>query len=211
MSPGMLARAYPIANLVSRPQVRRLYALDDAQHATADEGFADVYEMSAGTAAELYALIDRAQIPIWIDGGWAVDALLGEQTRPHEDLDIVVQTSDLPEILKLYASAGIVAAGEDYALPWNFLLRDDSSIQVDIHAIWFTKTGIPMYGPTDKAVEYPDLSGRGAIAGLPVKCSTAQSIVEGRTGFTLRERDVHDVALLCARFGIPMPDEYSLR
>jgi len=87
----------------------------------------------------------------------------------------------------------------------------DSSIQVDIHAIWFTKTGIPMYGPTDKAVEYPDLSGRGAIAGLPVKCTTAQSIVEGRTGFTLRGRDVHDVALLCARFGIPMPDDYSRR
>jgi len=30
-------------------------------------------------------------IEIWLDGGWGVDALLGEQTRPHEDLDIVVE------------------------------------------------------------------------------------------------------------------------
>jgi len=30
-------------------------------------------------------------IEIWLDGGWGVDALLGEQTRPHKDLDIVVE------------------------------------------------------------------------------------------------------------------------
>jgi lincosamide nucleotidyltransferase A/C/D/E len=35
------------------------------------------------------ALVDRLQlfentgIEVWLDGGWAVDALLGEQTRPE--------------------------------------------------------------------------------------------------------------------------------
>jgi lincosamide nucleotidyltransferase A/C/D/E len=30
-------------------------------------------------------------IRVWLDGGWAVDASLGSQTRPHSDLDIVIE------------------------------------------------------------------------------------------------------------------------
>lgn len=36
----------------------------------------------------LYTALHELGIQIWIDGGWGVDALLGEQTRPHQDLDI---------------------------------------------------------------------------------------------------------------------------
>jgi lincosamide nucleotidyltransferase A/C/D/E len=32
----------------------------------------------------------------WTDGGWGVDALLGEHIRPHSDLDIAVKLDDLP-------------------------------------------------------------------------------------------------------------------
>ena len=39
-------------------------------------------------------LTDDAGIDVWLDGGWGVDALLGEQTRPHQDLDIALQTAD---------------------------------------------------------------------------------------------------------------------
>lgn len=28
---------------------------------------------------------------VWLDGGWGVDALLGRQTRPHDDMDIVIE------------------------------------------------------------------------------------------------------------------------
>jgi hypothetical protein len=28
---------------------------------------------------------------IWLDGGWGVDALVGEQTREHEDLNLIVR------------------------------------------------------------------------------------------------------------------------
>lgn len=30
---------------------------------------------------------EAASLPYWIDGGWGVDALLGEQTKQHSDLD----------------------------------------------------------------------------------------------------------------------------
>jgi lincosamide nucleotidyltransferase A/C/D/E len=31
----------------------------------------------------------------WLDGGWGVDALLDEQTRPHADVDLVVDVAGL--------------------------------------------------------------------------------------------------------------------
>ena len=33
--------------------------------------------------------LQAAGVPAWLDGGWCVDALLGEQTRRHDDLDLV--------------------------------------------------------------------------------------------------------------------------
>lgn len=40
-------------------------------------------------------LAEGLGVRIWLDGGWAVDARLGRQTRRHADLDIVVEQRDL--------------------------------------------------------------------------------------------------------------------
>jgi lincosamide nucleotidyltransferase A/C/D/E len=42
--------------------------------------------------------LEKLGIEIWVDGGWGVDALLGEQTRPHKDLDIAIQQKDVPQL-----------------------------------------------------------------------------------------------------------------
>ena len=44
----------------------------------------------------LCRFFEREGLAFWIDGGWGVDALLGEQTRPHSDLDLAVKLDDLP-------------------------------------------------------------------------------------------------------------------
>jgi Aminoglycoside-2''-adenylyltransferase len=46
-------------------------------------------EMTAKDAIELYKLFEQHGIKVWIDGGWGVDALLGHQTRKHDDLDVL--------------------------------------------------------------------------------------------------------------------------
>lgn len=38
--------------------------------------------------------LDTHGVPFWVDGGWGVDALLGEQTRSHRDLDLHSITVD---------------------------------------------------------------------------------------------------------------------
>ena len=37
-------------------------------------------EMTSGALVNLVELFERAGIEVWLDGGWAVDAVLGEQT-----------------------------------------------------------------------------------------------------------------------------------
>lgn len=43
-------------------------------------------------AVELFASVGK---PWWVAGGWALDLFLGEQTRPHDDLDLVVLRHDI--------------------------------------------------------------------------------------------------------------------
>ena len=55
--------------------------------------------MDASTVRRLVAQLEQAGIQVWLDGGWGIDALLGRDTRPHHDLDIVVRVSDVPKAL----------------------------------------------------------------------------------------------------------------
>ena len=47
--------------------------------------------MTSNDVIDLYTNLETLGIKVWVDGGWGVDALLGKQTRFHEDLDIAVE------------------------------------------------------------------------------------------------------------------------
>jgi len=46
--------------------------------------------MTANEVLEVLGWLDMVGIEVWVDGGWGVDALLGEETRPHSDLDLAL-------------------------------------------------------------------------------------------------------------------------
>ena len=46
----------------------------------------------------LYRAFMAADAPVWLMGGWGVDALLDRQTRPHNDLDVLVDVSNLERL-----------------------------------------------------------------------------------------------------------------
>lgn len=62
--------------------------------------------MEAGYVIELSKLLEQRQIRVVVGGGWGVDALLGHQTRPHEDLDIAIEHKDVSKLRKLLARKG---------------------------------------------------------------------------------------------------------
>ena len=49
---------------------------------------------------------ERIGVEVWIDGGWGVDALVGHQTRPHNDIDIFIQKKDMTVFVEMLKSNG---------------------------------------------------------------------------------------------------------
>ncbi len=166
--------------------------------------------MNIADIVDLYVQLTTLGIEVWLDGGWGVDALLGEQTRPHADVDIVVQHKDVPNLRDFLAARGYADVPRDDTSPWNFVLGDQQGRLVDVHVVTLDAEGNGLYGPVEKGVMYPagSLTGRGVVDGHAVKCISAEYLVRFHTGYKLRETDFQDVAALCARFGIDLPKEY---
>lgn len=164
--------------------------------------------MKAEDVVETIKLFKKADVNVWLDGGWGVDALLGKQTREHEDLDIVVQEKDLPQLRKLLEARGYKDVPRGDTSAWNFVLGDNAGRLIDIHAFTVDDEGNGFYG--NKGLTYPAKSfqGQGKVNGFSVKCITAGQIVKFHTGYNPPEKHIKDIKALCKRFSIVLPPEY---
>ena len=45
-------------------------------------------------ACEILRWAEEVEIPVVLDGGWGVDALIGCETRTHNDIDLFVEEKD---------------------------------------------------------------------------------------------------------------------
>lgn len=167
--------------------------------------------MTADDVLAVLDLLDRHGARVWVDGGWAVDASLGTQTRDHRDLDIVVEQRHLEAAVTALRAAGYSDVPRDDTRPWNFVLGDDAGHEVDFHVVELDDDGRGVYGPPENGDFYPAdaLTGEGIVRGRPVACTTPQWLVASHTGYELDETDWHDVSALCERFEIPLPAEYE--
>ena len=153
---------------------------------------------------DLYNQLENIGIKIWIDGGWGVDALLGEQTRPHKDLDIAMEWKDVPKLRGFLAAQGYKQIKEDSK--WNFVLGDESRREIDVHAFIYDDKGNIVEG-----IMYPpaSLTGIGTIDGYTVRCISPEYMVKFHSGYELKEKDFKDVFALCKKFNIGLPEEYK--
>jgi lincosamide nucleotidyltransferase A/C/D/E len=160
----------------------------------------------------LVSALERAGVRCWIDGGWGVDALLGRQSRPHDDLDLVVASDDVDPRL-LDALAPLHFTIKEDARPTRLVLRDHADRQVDVHPIDLdplTGDGVQRGAlPDGSDAPYPAAErGRGQIEGRPVPCIGPRLQLEHHRGYEPTARDRADVAALCAAFGLDPPPGY---
>jgi lincosamide nucleotidyltransferase A/C/D/E len=162
--------------------------------------------MNAKTVVDLIDFLNANNIDVVVDGGWGVDALLGKQTRPHNDLDIAISHKDVPKLRKLLAEKGFAEIFRDDSRDCNFVLEDNSKNQIDVHSYTFDERGNNIYG-----IAYlPEhLTGKGTINNYQVKCIAPVWAVKFHTGYDLDENDYQDVKALCEKFSISLPDEYQ--
>jgi lincosamide nucleotidyltransferase A/C/D/E len=166
--------------------------------------------MTATDVLDLYNKLERLGITIWLDGGWGVDANIGNQTRPHVDLDIFIQQKDVAALREFLGGKGYEEIKLEIARPHNFVLGDADGREVDVHVIAFQGENA-VYGPPESAEVFPDsvFSGIGNIAGKKVRCITPECQVKWHSGYKSRDSDFQDVTALCEKFGIEYPVGYE--
>jgi len=140
--------------------------------------------------------MNEADVDVWVDGGWGVDALVGSETRGHKDLDLLVAAADVERAAVVLAGRGFRhRAGTSPA----GLYCDDADRRVDL-SVLTPESDRGGYrhetssGTTRLAVE--DLSGQGTIGGLGVRCLTASAQLRAHVGYETSEKDEHDLRLL---------------
>ena len=173
-----------------------------------DEHNWTVAMVNASDVVELLGRLEAQGINVWLNGGWGVDALLGHQSREHEDLDITISAGDRVAYTAAMEAAGFRTHRVDNAFNW--VLIDGRGRSVDVHLVDFSETifdgaGVAIYGPAGLPFEVGSLEGRGVIADKPVKCETAEFQVRGHTTYTPDETDYRDVLALCRAFDIELP------
>jgi lincosamide nucleotidyltransferase A/C/D/E len=164
--------------------------------------------MDAARVLDLLAALEALGIQVWLDGGWAVDALLGEQTRPHDDLDLVSRLEDSAQIADALGARGYVQAGG--GLPHSFELVDAEGHQVDVHPAAFNSDGDGVYqmdGGGEWIFPSSGFGGVGRILGRAVPCLTPEVVlVNHTTGYALDEEHERDVRALAERYSLPVPE-----
>ena len=159
--------------------------------------------------------LEGAGIPVWVDGGWGVDALVGEQTRDHSDLDLALDLDDLDAAQQTFEQRRFQHdESSEPGLPARLVLQDDRGRQVDLHPLVFDERGDgwQRLSATGRAWgRYPvdDLDAMGIIGGQRVRCISAQLQARFRMGYELTERDEHDLRLLAEQFGVPSPPGFQ--
>jgi lincosamide nucleotidyltransferase A/C/D/E len=149
-------------------------------------------------------LLAGAGVRAWVDGGWGVDALLGETCREHSDLDLVVVGVSVAR--SVLVGAGFARVLRDW-LPTALALGDGEGREVDLHPVVPTSDGGGDQLLPSGSFHYP-APVVGVIGGRVVECVDPVTQVACHVGYSPGEKDFVDVRRLAGRFGISLPESY---
>jgi len=151
-------------------------------------------------------LFDALGVKVWIDGGWGVDALLGECTRVHADLDIIISWADSAILTEALFARGFVDIYTDDRKDRNFVMGHQAHGMIDFHVIELTKEGGGVYGPgeIDWGISESELNAVGSIGGRKVRCLSVDYQVRSHAGYRLKDTDFADLHALHARYGVEL-------
>ena len=151
-------------------------------------------------------LFNELGIEVWIDGGWGVDALLGECTREHQDLDIIISWENSAILTEALFARGFVDVHTDDHSDRNFVLGHQSHGMIDFHVVERTEDGGAVYGPgeIDWVISESELNAVGTIGGRAVRCLSVDYQVRSHSGYTLQDTDFADMRALREKYGVAL-------
>jgi lincosamide nucleotidyltransferase A/C/D/E len=163
-------------------------------------------ELTAGQAIQTVENLAAAGLRCWVIGGWGIDALLGEQTRAHHDLDLLVAVADLPSLDAWLREQRFCRA---YEWPENvparlqgkswdtaFVEHHVDGRELDIHAVRIEGGSIVLATTDPWELPSGSLDGLGKICGRAVACVSAEAQRALHRGYDLPERHREDLSRL---------------
>ena len=161
---------------------------------------------------EVIDALELAGVDVWVYGGWGVAALLEEQTRTHDDLDVIIRADDIEAAIQVTRGLGFSLMTDE--LPQGFVVRDMVDRRIDFHPVRFRRDGSAVQeikGSGEWVFSAPGLLGVGSINGREIRCLTPEEEAmratgqPGCPGYEPDETDRRDMRLLRDRFGITLP------
>ena len=165
-----------------------------------------------------YRWLASQGVPTWIAGGWGVDAIAGEQTRPHRDLDFLVPVDEGDRARKILEEHGFELYPPEIRLPFRLaMLNRRARLMIDLQLVSPNPDGSCTFRVIDSQVSVPNfdyvysaegLVGKGTVAGVEVPCISRDEQVKSRTtqnySFEASHRvraggllaDVHDLSVM---------------
>jgi lincosamide nucleotidyltransferase A/C/D/E len=162
------------------------------------------------TASDVLVVLEDLEalgVTAWVDGGWGVDALLGDQSRDHDDLDLALHRDALGEVVDLLEDQGFVV--ERDLRPTALALRHPDGRAVDLHPVECTEDG-----GGDQALPHGEQFHYGApvtgvIGGRTVACCSVETQVATHQGYEPDLNDSEDMRRLAERFGLSLRPPYG--
>jgi len=151
--------------------------------------------MPAERLLELVDLLVGRGLEVWVDGGWGVDALVGQQTRLHGDLDLGVVRPHLDEVVEALGGVGYVVTDARY-VEVTVQLTHPEGHRVDLHPSTPVTGGGTEQTDFDGNTYYIPPAVAGRIADREVLCMPLSTQLRTHQGYELRPQDHHDLELL---------------
>jgi lincosamide nucleotidyltransferase A/C/D/E len=130
--------------------------------------------MAAEQVLEILEVLDTLGVEYWLAGGWGVDAVVGSQTRSHDDLDIILEDFSVcaPVVSAALKEMGFRVVERSHRETWmpdQWLLKDEGTRRVDLVSLdWDRLTA--------------GLKAEGALVSQTAEGVTGVTFTEGRIG-----------------------------
>jgi lincosamide nucleotidyltransferase A/C/D/E len=151
--------------------------------------------------------LDAAGLWYCVEGGWGIDALLGEQTREHVDVDLGVRLDQVELLRELLSEF----EADEREWPASLRLQDGKGRRVDAHPLTIDERGDGWQANLEGGDPYrwprEEMSAEGRIGGRAVRCITPELQLRWHDYEGADDVDWADMVALSERFGLPEPGE----
>lgn len=155
---------------------------------------------------EVVDLLSEASIPVWLSGGWALDFVLGDRTREHDDVDLLIFTHDRHVAQNSVAASGFVRLITAFPDEHRHFSKDGERlsltfVEYDESGRLVTPGRWSDWPYTPDALEGPtcELGGvKCAVLSVDAQLETKLNFSSHRSGAPLRPKDLLDIQRLKA-------------